>query len=286
MELVDALIESEALKIAPPGELFFYTSGTVGPYYINTHFLYGGPEPAKELLDFIDSDGEQLDFAYNLRERVLDHIDTDDRYRAVIDELSAAILEAEDETPAAWVSGGARRDWFFSVAVAEQLQRPHLYLFKDGSAADLDEEGNLRSVDSLEGATTVHVADLVTEASSYVRTWIPAIRDREGQMILSANVVDRAQGGLDVLQKSDVPALALLRVDEELFATLREKGVIDDAQQQTLIAYFGNPQKAMASFLGDNPEFIQNALASTDERTAARARQLVEQDPYDLGLTL
>ncbi|MBT3345778.1 MAG: orotate phosphoribosyltransferase [Gemmatimonadetes bacterium] len=286
MDLVDALIESEALKISPPGELFFYTSGTVGPYYINTHFLYGGPGPAQELLDFIDTDSEQPDFASNLRDRVQAQVDTDARYRAVIDELTASILEAEGDTPSMWISGGARRDWFFSVAVAEQLQRPHLYLFKDGSAVELDEEGELISVDSLDGATTVHVADLVTEASSYVRMWIPSIRDRDGEMILSANVVDRAQGGMDVMKDADVPALALLRVDEELFAALRSKGVVDAKQHETLTAYFDNPQAAMAAFLGEHPEFIQNSLAADDEKTVTRARQLVKQDPYDLGLSL
>ena len=45
-ELIAALIRTRALVVSPPGEVFWYTSGTVGPYYINTHYLLGGPEPA------------------------------------------------------------------------------------------------------------------------------------------------------------------------------------------------------------------------------------------------
>jgi orotate phosphoribosyltransferase len=286
MDIVDALIESEALKISPPGELFFYTSGTVGPYYINTEFLYGGPAPAGELLDFIDAESDLANFPQNLQERVSAQLDEDARYRDVIDELTEAILAAESDAPSTWVSGGARRDWFFSLAVADRLERPHLFLFKDGRAADVDDEGQFRLVDDLTDETTVHVADLVTEASSYERAWIPAIRDRGGEMTFSVNVVDRAQGGMNVLDKAGVPATALLRVDEDLLDALRRKHLVAEEQHETLIAYFRDPQKSMAAFLKQNPDFLQAALCCDDERTASRARQLVEQDPYNLGLSL
>ena len=54
VELVEALLSTEALQVAPADEVFWYTSGTVGPYYINTHFLFGGRVVAEELLGFID----------------------------------------------------------------------------------------------------------------------------------------------------------------------------------------------------------------------------------------
>ena len=41
-DILKALLDTEALRLAPPGEVFWYTSGTVGPYYINTEYLYGG----------------------------------------------------------------------------------------------------------------------------------------------------------------------------------------------------------------------------------------------------
>ena len=68
-DLLEALLDTEALRLPPPGEVFWYTSGTVGPYYINTHYLYGGPERAEELLTYIDEESGTVDFPLRLRER-------------------------------------------------------------------------------------------------------------------------------------------------------------------------------------------------------------------------
>ena len=61
IDLAEYLITSQALRIAPANEMFWYTSGTVGPYYINTHYLYGGPEKAEEMLSFINDEKENSD---------------------------------------------------------------------------------------------------------------------------------------------------------------------------------------------------------------------------------
>ena len=66
--LVSALIDIQALQVAPSDEVFWYTSGTVGPYYINTHYLYGGQQPAQELLEFIDEINAVLGIFYELEE--------------------------------------------------------------------------------------------------------------------------------------------------------------------------------------------------------------------------
>jgi hypothetical protein len=39
----------------------------------------------------------------------------------------------------------------------------------------------------------------------------------------------------------------------------------------------------MKAFLEQHPEFLRRSLASQDGRTAARARLLVEQNPYGLA---
>ena len=65
-DLLHALLETQALRLAPAGEVFWYTSGTVGPYYINTHYLYGSPQAAEGLLHFIDVEKGARDFAIRL----------------------------------------------------------------------------------------------------------------------------------------------------------------------------------------------------------------------------
>jgi orotate phosphoribosyltransferase len=290
--LVSALIDTQALQVAPGDEVFWYTSGTVGPYYINTHYLYGGQQPAQELLEFIDEtkdDPHKLPQA--LYNRVTKMYDADPSYRVVIDALAGQIAEQIDGGDGAsakfdWVSGGERRDWFFSVAVAARLDRPHLYLFKDLRLALWDrarsKEG-AEPIEDLKGSSTLHVADLVTEASSYSRMWVPALRQRNGDMARALNVVDRAQGGIEVIEALGVSASALLRVDEGLFKILFDGGLIDSEQHQRLVAYFRDPHGAMRQFLIDHPEFVEGALRGSDPRAAERARLLVEGDLYDMG---
>jgi len=42
------------------GQAFLVYIGTIGPYYINTHFLYGSEEKANKLLEFIDKEKENI----------------------------------------------------------------------------------------------------------------------------------------------------------------------------------------------------------------------------------
>ena len=281
MVLLESLVRSGALRIAPPGQVFWYTSGTVGPYYINTHYLFGGPEGAGELLAFIDVESRSVDFHARLVERVSAQLASDRDYAAVIDALVASIGRREPAGGVDWISGGERRDWFFSAAVALMTGRPHLYLYKDGAA--LRPEGDvLKEAGDLRGRATAHVADLVTEASSYTRAWIPALRGRGGEMAVSANVVDRGQGGVEVIAAAGVDAEACLRVDEVMFADLRHRRLISEVQHSLLVDYFGDPAGAMRRFLLEHPAFLQGALASGEARIAERARLLVERDLYGL----
>ena len=281
MDLLESLVRSEALRIAPPGQVFWYTSGTVGPYYINTHFLFGGPESAGELLSFIDAESRSADFHARLEERVSRQLASDPGYAGVVDALAASIRRLEPEGGVDWISGGERRDWFFSTGAALRTGLPHLYLYKDGAA--LGAEGDLLvPMENLGGRRTAHVADLVTEASSYTRAWIPALRGRGGDMAVSANVVDRGQGGMEVIAAAGVAAEACVRVDGAMFAELCRRGRISAAQQEVLADYLRDPAGAMRRFLVENPAFLREALGSGDARTAERARLLVERDPYGL----
>ncbi len=37
-KLIEGLFETDAIKVCPAGKPFWYTSGKIGPYYVNTHF--------------------------------------------------------------------------------------------------------------------------------------------------------------------------------------------------------------------------------------------------------
>ena len=280
--LLNALLDTRALQLARAGEMFWYTSGTIGPYYINTHFLFGGQVPAEDLLSFIDLKVDRAVFARQLSARVVAHYREDAVFAAVVDALVREI-NGGGSVEFDYVSGGERRDWFFSTAVAHALQKPHLLIFKDRTLF-LDEGDECREVDNLTEKRVVHVADLVTEASSYFRAWIPAVRGAGGSLVYSVNVIDRGQGGVEALRKEGLPATALLRVDENLFEQLFDNGKIDREQTDMLSGYYRDPQQAMAFFLRTHTEFLRSALESPKEKAAQRARLLIEKNPYDIDV--
>ena len=284
VDLIKALVQTQALKIAPPGDIFWYTSGTVGPYYINTHYLFGGRTRAEALLAFIDADKEQHpSFPARLLEHTKIQYETDAVYRGVVDAL-IGYIRAHGLEECDLISGGERRDWFFSPIVAYKLGKPHLLLYKDQGALVWRDGRTCLAGEDLAGKKAVHVADLITEASSYTRSWIPGLEALQVAMVCGLNVIDRAQGGMDALQKANVQGAALLRVDEGLFEELGRIGTIDQAQREVLTAFYRDPHQAMRIFLQEHPDCLRRALGGDDERTAARARNLVTSNPYELDL--
>lgn len=281
-DLLKALLDTKALRLAPPGEVFWYTSGTVGPYYINTEYLYGGPNQAQQLLSFIDERKEDTNFPQRLKKRVEQQYAKNTVYRQVVDGLVALARKSGMHFNS--VSGGERRDWFFSLAVAERLGKPSLLIYKDGRTVVLDGQ-KLRPVRA-NYMDVLHVADLVTEASSYVRDWIPAVAACGGRIAYAANVIDRGQGGLETLKKQGVVARALMRIDDALFDRLRARGQIDAARHALLTRYHRNPHAAMRAFLQRHPQIVRAALNGDDARAAERAHLLVTENPYALDARL
>ncbi len=284
-EISELLLATQALEIALPGKLFWYTSGTVGPFYLNTHFLYGSRKKAEELLAFIDQNtADRTRLLTGVLVRVEKNYAEDEGYRTVIDTATALARNEIGADQIDYVSGGERRDWFFSLMVAKRLQRPALALFKDQSAVIIHE--NDRSDDRLEvatelrGARVLHVADLVTEASSYVRAWLPAIQNRGGRLLWAINVVDRGQGGEEVLQQHGILARHVIQLGPDFFQDLVQAGYLTPSSARQLIAYLREPRGSMKSFLEEHPGILQEALQGRDEKIQQRARQLLQQNPY------
>jgi len=87
-KLVQWLFETKAIRVCPPDKPFWYTSGTIGPYYINTHFLYGSEEKANELLKAIDREKENItECPGKILGMALANYEENPIYRGVIDAL-------------------------------------------------------------------------------------------------------------------------------------------------------------------------------------------------------
>ena len=70
-DLTNLLFETHAFNIAKENEPFWYTSGKIGPYFVNAEFFYGSDADSKNLLNFIDNELEN-----ESKENIPNHIFT------------------------------------------------------------------------------------------------------------------------------------------------------------------------------------------------------------------
>lgn len=283
-DLVSYLFETNAIRFCEENKPFWYTSGKIGPYFINTHFIYGSEKDAVELLAFIDEClADKLSLPGKVFEKVLKQYQTNEIYKNVIDTMLKYIEDNINVCEIDYISGGERRDWFFSNIIAHLLNKPHLSIYKDLSvvASDSNFETS-ESITSLDGKKVLHIADLITVASSYIRAWIPAIRNLGSQICWSCVVVDRMQGGKDKIEAEGVESLSLVQVDKNLFKNALDLNIINESQLAMLDGFFENPDDTMKQFLIDHPEFLENSLKA-DEKTRKRAQLLVDGNLYGLN---
>lgn len=281
--IMSYLFSTKAIKFCEENKPFWYTSGKIGPYFINTHFVYGSEQDATELLSFIDESlSDKISLPKKVFEKTLKQYKENEIYHNVIESMKEYILNNIDINEIDYISGGERRDWFFSNIIAYLLNKPHITIYKDLSTVTSDSTfENTNKSTNIENKKVLHIADLITVASSYVRAWIPAISELGGKICWSCVVVDRMQGGKDVLEKEGVQSFSLVQVDNTLFKTAFEHGIINENQLKMLEQFFKNPDETMRNFLINHPEFLENALHS-DEKTAKRAKLLVDGNLYNL----
>ena len=264
--------------------LFGILHGKIGPYFINTHFVYGDEKSAVQLLEFINQNlSDKQTLPKKIFDKVLKQYNENKIYKDVINTMKNYIEENIDVTKIDYISGGERRDWFFSNMIAYLLKKPHISIFKDLNTvvSDYNFENSITSKTDLEGKNVLHIADLITVASSYMRAWIPAIQNLGASIKWSCSVVDRMQGGKDKLKANNIESFSLVNVDESLFKKALELKIINENQFNMLKDFFKNPDETMRNFLIAHPEFLENALNS-DEKTRSRAKLLVDGNLYGL----
>ena len=277
------LFKTNAIRFCEENKPFWYTSGKIGPYFINTHFVYGSEKGAVELLNYIDELlADKMTLPKKVFEKVSKQYQENEIYKNVIDIMKKYIEENININEIDYISGGERRDWFFSNILAYLFKKPHISIYKDLTTVVSDYNfENTNKVENIEGKKVLHIADLITVASSYIRAWIPAIENLGGKIVVSCSVVDRMQGGKEKIEEKGIKSLSLVQVDNSLFKEALELSIINENQEKMLEKFFENPDKTMRDFLVKHPEFLENALNS-DEKTKKRAKLLVEQDLYNL----
>lgn len=282
-DIMSYLFETKAVKFCEENKPFFLTSGMISPYFVNTHFLYGNEKEATEFLNYIDTLLEdRINLPKKVFDKVLEQYQNNDIYKYTIDAMIKAIKDNVNVDEIDYISGGERRDWYFSNMIAYLLKKPHLTMFKDlETFVSPYDFTNTEKVFDLEGKKVLNASDLVTAASNYVRSWIPAVRNLNGNLAWTCYVVDRKQGGTETLEKENIKTIPLALVDDSLFEKAFELNIINEAQLNMLKGFYKDPYTTMREFLVNHPEFIENALKA-DEKTQKRAKLLIDGNLYNL----
>ncbi len=278
--LVKSLFDTKALRVCDGENPFWYTSATIGPYYINTHFLYGDEADAVQFLEHIDSaTADKQTCSKSLFDHTAAQLKKSDIYAATITEIVDYIKANINVDEIAYISGGERRDWFFSIPIAELLGKKHITIFKDGSSVLWDGKQTVPA-EGLSG-NVLHIADLITEASSYKRAWIPAVKGLGCDIKWSIAVVDRLQGGAELLEGYGIASHSLVKVDRSLFDEALTLSLIDKAQHTMLCDYYADPFTSMRDFLLSHPDFVDSVIKAGG-RNAERATRLKAENLYNL----
>ena len=283
-DIISYLFETKAIKFCEENKPFFLTSGMISPYFVNTHFLYGDEKSATEFLSYIDTLlADRINLPKKVFEKVKIQYENNSIFKYTIDTMIKAITDNVDVNEIDYISGGERRDWYFSNMIAYILKKPHLTLFKDMEAfVSPYDFSNTEKITDLSGKKVLNASDLVTAASNYVRSWIPAIRNLNGNLAWTCYVVDRKQGGTEVLEKENIKPISLAIVDDSLFKNAYEQKIINETQLEMLLGFYKDPYTTMRNFLIEHPEFLEEASKSDNERTKKRVKTLLENNLYNL----
>lgn len=278
------LFETNAVKVCHGDKPFWLTSGKLSAYFINTHFVYGSETDANDLLTFIN---ENKNDALSLPKKLLDKVklqyDNNKIYHTVIDEMVSFVKSNISLEDIDYVSGGERRDWFFSIIISYLLDKPHITIYKDSSAYISDSNmENTKSVSSISGKKVLHVTDLITYATSFIRSWIPAIQNLGGELIWALSVVDRMQGGKERLEDLGIKSYSLVGIDENLFKDAFENGLIDDVQFNLVCEFIKDPEESMNKFVKAHPEYITQSLDSDANKKDGRVQLCIDSHFYGL----
>lgn len=260
--IIDYLFETNAIRVSDPEKPFWYASGTLGPYFVNTHFLFESEERANELLTLIESaaSGNREDFLTALLPLVKRVYETSESYKTVID----LIVDQAKTLDFDFISGGERRDFFFSLMPAYLLGKPHMSIFKDGEtwySESVEEKAVKVESQRLSGKKALHIADLITEASSYTNAWIPSIHGVGASITDTIAVIDRLQGGEANLAKEGVSMYTFAKIELSLFDEAVEKGILTTSQRDMVAQFMAGPIDYMKSYLLAHPNFIDEQIA-------------------------
>ncbi|TCZ69023.1 phosphoribosyltransferase [Paenibacillus albiflavus] len=282
--LLERLISTNGLAVRKSMEddAFWYTSGIPGPFYINTENIAGKNEAIEvlnNLNNILKANQSKEQQSKAILKTVNQVVNADKSYDASIDALLEFYLSQNSNEPS-MISGGERRDWFFSIPIAKKLKIPHIFLYKNGEYHVTDHEGNSVELD-LHNKKVLHVADIINQASSYSNRWIPILKNAGVEFSETLSVAVRSQEGIDKLRENNISVISPLIVDIPLFMEAYNLGLINEFAYNEIGLYYHSPESWTRQFIKGNS--INYSLKSNiDNVKDGRIQSFKENDPYQL----
>ena len=172
--IVSWLFETDAVRVCPEGQPFWYTSGKLGPFYINTQFLYGSEAAANALLSVIEEAcaGDKLAFYGKVYGEIEKQLAACPIYHQLID----LMCEAARSMDVDFVSGGERRKAGGKIVVVPDRAdfRVHSAFLERG------ERGGVGDADHLALETVFARIAAVTAHNELMRVAKPAGGEGDG----------------------------------------------------------------------------------------------------------
>ncbi len=232
---------------------------------------------AMEALEYIDyNKKDKYDFPAMMTRILLVIYNSDENYRAVIDFLVKRIMENIDVNEIDFISGGERRDWFFSYIIAYILQKKHITIYKN-LVMIVSQNGNSERMTESQGGNVLHISDLITEGSSYFNFWIPALNNAGLKMPWTLTVVDRQQGGTTELSSQGIKVITGTVFGKHLFEEALAGNQITKKQFEMVKEYMKGPEEFMRHFVMNNTEFLRKSIEK-DEKTRERAVAFIKRN--------
>jgi orotate phosphoribosyltransferase len=281
--LLKRLISTNGLAVRKSinDEAFWYTSGKPGPFYINTENV-AGQNKAIEVLNNLNnilkanlSKEQQSKVIYETVNQV---VNTDEAYDTSIDALLEYYLEQNNKPT--MISGGERRDWFFSIPIARKLKIPHILLFKSGDYYVIDHEGNSIQLD-ISGQKVLHVADIINQASSYLNRWIPILKSAGVDFSKTLSVAVRSQEGIDRLKENSISVISPLVVDIPLFKEAYNLCLINELSYNEIMQFYDSPREWTRQYIAQS-SINSNQMFNPDKIKEERIQSFKKNDPYHL----
>jgi len=223
-----------------------FTSGEIGIFYCSTDKLCGD----KNAINTLGNN------AHKLVNHAIKLTRTNKTFHRIIQILTQ---KAEPLLPfdnACAIAGGQRKDWIFSGPTAHNLGLPHLAIYKNRhielSHTTKDSITTPQPFTNLNQTYVLPIVDIVNEGSSIYRIedkqekgWVPWLRAKGANITDIITVVNRKQGGEEILAQQGITLHTLATIDQQFLKTHSKN------PEQTC-AYYSNPKTWNENYLKNN----------------------------------